>query len=417
MHIKKYLILFILFLYSCSLGAKILIPMDDSQTNHLKAYGLVYWSLSKGYNVEWVLNYRGGSFLLDNLNGFNEKAQEMNVKIEEVSDALDIYRTVENNNMEVINLEKAPKVAVYAPPYEEPWDDSVRLALDYAQIPYDVIYDDEILTGKLYKYDWLHLHHEDFTGQYGKFYGSYGSNDWYIEQVQYAELEAKKLGYKDVPSLKKAVALRIKEFVENGGFLFAMCSATDTLDIALASRNVDIVDTVYDGSPPDPDCNNKLNYVNTLAFTDFHLITDPMVYEHSDIDTPRSLNFNSMPIPSSFTLFEFSAKSDPIPTLLTQCHRDKLPEFMGQCTAFQLDKIKKNVIILARVDGYKEAKYIYGVLGEGSFTFFAGHDPEDFQHLVGEIPTDLSLHPNSPGYRLILNNILFPAARFKELKT
>ncbi|MGQ9705964.1 MAG: asparagine synthetase B [bacterium] len=414
---RKYLIVHILILSSLSYGIKVLIPMDDSQTDHLKAYGLVYWYLSKGYNVEWALNYRGGSFLLDNFNGFDEKAFEMNVQYEIVSDSLDIYRTVENNNMEIIYLEKAPKVAVYAPPYEEPWDDSVRLALDYAKIPYDVLYDDGIISGKLYQYDWLHLHHEDFTGQFGKFYGSYSGSDWYIKQVSYSEIMAKKLGFKDIPSLKKAVSIKIRDYVENGGFLFAMCSATDTLDIALSSIDIDIVDSVYDGSPPDPNCNEKLNYDQTLAFTNFQLITNPLIYEHSDIDTPRSLDFNSMPIPNSYTLFEFSAKSDPIPTLLTQCHRDKLPEFMGQCTAFQLDKIKKNVVILARIDGFNEAKYIYGVLGEGSFTFFAGHDPEDFQHLVGESPTDLSLHKNSPGYRLILNNILFPAARFKELKT
>lgn len=407
----------LIFFHTSSSANKVLIPMDETQSDHLKAYGLVYWSLSKGYNVEWALNYRDGSFLLEPFSGLSEKALQMNVTIEKEVDSLNIYRTVENNNMEIIYLEKAPKIAVYAPPYGEPWDDAVRLALEYAEIPHDIIYDQDIISGKLFQYDWLHLHHEDFTGQFGKFYANYGNTDWYVRQVLYNQNIAEKNGFPNVPALKKYIATRIREFIENGGFLFAMCSATDTLDIALSALNTDIVDSVFDGSPPEPHCNEKLNYNNTLAFTNFTTITNPLVYEHSDIDTPRSLNFNSLPTPKFYTLFDFSAKSDPIPTLLTQCHHDKLPEFMGQCTAFRIDKIKKDVVILARVDGYKEAKYIYGVLGEGSFTFFAGHDPEDYQHLVGEVPTDLSKHPNSPGYRLILNNILFPAARFKELKT
>jgi len=401
-----------------SLADKILIPMDQTQTNHLKAYGLVYEILSLGNNVEWLLNYRAGSFMLDNLTGFSELANHFEVSWEYVSDPQAVYQTIDENNMEVILLEKAPKIAFYSPPTADPWDDAVHMALDYAEIPYTIVWDPDILNDCLAQYDWLHLHHEDFTGQYGRFYASYSGQPWYQQQVATEEMTAKALGFSKVSQMKGAVAKKIREFVENGGFLFAMCSATDTLDIALAAEGLDICDTYYDYDGMTPGYNDKLDYSQTLAFTDFKCNPNTLEYEHGDIDTPRSIQPGIYGQgPAYFTLFQFSAKQDPIPTLLTQDHVDSLPEFMGQTTAFQLDKIKKDVIILARMDGVDEAKYIFGTRGAGCFTFFAGHDPEDFQHLVGEEPTNLAEHPHSPGYRLILNNILFPAAKQSEMKT
>lgn len=401
-------------------AAQLLIPMDFSQTDHLKAYGIAYWSLQRGVNVEWLLNYRGGSFLMTAFPGLEEECRLRGVTYEEVSPTAvnQIYATIESENMERILLEKAPKVAIYTPPNKQPWDDAVTLALTYAEIPYDKVYDKEVLAGRLSEYDWLHLHHEDFTGQYGKFYGAYRNAPWYIEEVQVNEALAAELGYPNVSELKKAVARSIKEYVMEGGFLFAMCSATDALDIALAAEGVDIVDVPFDGDPPERDYQQKLDFSKTLAFENFRLYTDPNLYEFSDIDIPPSFAPRVRdPETDYFTLFEFSAKYDPVPTMLTQNHVDVIKGFMGQTTMFNRTKIKPSVIIMGEVEGTNEVKYIHGNVGKGQFTFYGGHDPEDYTHAVGDPPTQLELHKNSPGYRLILNNILFPAARKKKLKT
>lgn len=397
---------------------RMLIYMDLDQTDHLRAYGLAYWALEQGYNVEWLLNYRGGSFMIERSDIVARKATLLGVAYAIVSeaDAIEIYRTIEESNMEVVLLEKAPAIAVYVPPDEEPWDDAVRLALEYAGVPYEVVYDEEVLAGKLDQFDWLHLHHEDFTGQYGKFYSGYARTDWYQKQVATSEQLARKIGFRKVSELKKAVARKIKEYVARGGFLFAMCSATDSYDIALAAEDVDIVESVFDGDPPDPGYQEKLDYSKTLCFTDFRVIPSPLIYEYSDIDTsPRAAKRGRAN--DYFTLFEFSAKHDPIPTMLTQCHVSVINGFMGQTTGFEKRLIKANVVILAETEGQDDVKYVHGTYGRGTFTFYGGHDPEDYQHMVGDPPTDLSLHKNSPGYRLILNNILFPAARKKEQKT
>jgi hypothetical protein len=346
------------------------------------------------------------------------KATLMGVAFDVISPAAaaDVYRTIEDENMEVVLLEKAPAVAVYAPPGTDPWDDAVRLALEYADVPHTIIYDEEVLAGDLDEFDWLHLHHEDFTGQYGKFYASYRNADWYQQRVKESEAMADKLGFSKVSELKKAVAHEIKDYVTRGGFLFAMCSATDSYDIALAAGDVDVVADVFDGDPVDPDYLRKLDYERTLCFTDFKLITNPLVYEYSDIDTTpiaaRRGQGNDY-----FTLFEFSAKHDPIPAMLTQNHVSVINGFMGQTTGFAKHLIKSEVTIMAETEGQNDVKYLNGAFGRGTFTFYAGHDPEDYQHMVGDPPTDLALHKNSPGYRLILNNILFPAARKKEKKT
>jgi len=399
-----------------SLGDKLLINMDLKQSDHLKAYGVAYWALARGINVEWLLNYRGGSFMMDYVEDVAKECRVRGVSFEVISDAdaVKIYGVIESENMAVILLEKAPRIAVYSPPNKRPWDDAVTLALTYAEIPYDVVWDEEVLSGKLGQYDWLHLHHEDFTGQYGKFYAAYRNAQWYREEKKLCEDTARRLGFSKVSELKKAVAEKIREYVLNGGFLFAMCSATDTIDIALAAWRTDIVPAVFDGDPPDPDCQSRLDYSRTFAFENFKLILDPMEYEFSDIDTsppPRS------PEADYFTLFEFSAKYDPVPTMLTQCHTPVIKGFLGQTTAFRRSLIKKSVTILGEREGTDSVKYIHGNLGKGTFTFLGGHDPEDYQHRVGDPPTQLSLHRNSPGYRLILNNILFPAARKRELKT
>ncbi len=398
----------------------LLIPMDLTQTDHLKAYGVAYWVLEQGVNVEWLLNYRSGSFLMPASSPLERLCllRGVSYELKSASEVAAIYDEIENNNMERILLEKAPKIAVYVPPNFQPWDDAVTLALEYAEIPYDRVYDEEVFSGKLYQYDWLHLHHEDFTGQYGKFYALYRGAKWYIEQQALYEEIAHKLGYDTVQEEKKAVARAIKDYVERGGFLFAMCSATDTFDIALASAGVDIAAAVYDGTPVDPDCQRKLDYSQCLAFENFTLITDPLVYEFSDIDTtPRTGRSPRGDLLDYFTLFEFSAKYDPVPTMLTQCHTSVVKGFMGQTTAFKKSLIKKNVIILGEVEGADEVKYLHGDYGKGTFTFYGGHDPEDYRHQVGDPPTQLELHKNSPGYRLILNNVLFPAARKKEQKT
>ncbi|RKY50876.1 MAG: asparagine synthetase B [Candidatus Neomarinimicrobiota bacterium] len=415
----KIFLVFVCFMAGVK-AQKLLIPMDFSQTNHLKAYGIVYWVLKKGVNVEWLLNYRGGSFMFKYFPEAEKRMKIKGVYYEKSTPerVLQIYATIEENNMDIVLLEKAAKIAVYSPPNMQPWDDAVTLALTYAEIDYDVVWDEEVLKGELSKYDWLHLHHEDFTGQYGKFWASYHNQEWYIRQQMEFEKMAHRLGFKKVSEEKKAVARAIKKYVENGGFLFAMCSATDTYDIALAATNVDICASVFDGDPPDPDANDKLDYSQTLAFTNFKVYTDPYIYEFSDIDYPPSFEATAPgPEKDYFTLFEFSAKYDPVPTMLTQNHVKVIKGFMGQTTGFRRDKIKKHVVILGEVENGPQVKYIHGSYGKGTFTFLGGHDPEDYRHFVGDPPTNLELHKNSPGYRLILNNVLFPSARKKERKT
>ncbi len=421
----KHFVLSVLLLlagFSARSQQKLLIYMDLQQTDHLKAYGIAYWALTKNIKTDWLLKYRGGSFMMDDLPVVAAECRIRGVAFSELSapEAAQIYAEVEreDNNMDVVQLEKAPRVAVYVPPGFQPWDDAVTLALEYAEIKYDKVWDDEVLGGKLHEYDWLHLHHEDFTGQYGKFYASFSGASWYIEQQVMLEKEAHKLGFKKVSEEKKAVARAIKEYVANGGFLFAMCSATDTFDIALAAENTDICDVMYDGDPPDPDAQRKLDFSKTLAFTNFTVEKNPLRYEYSDIDDPPSDMVGFLnPETDYFTLFQFSAKFDPVPTMLTQDHVNVIKGFLGQTTAFKKSLIKKSVIILAEKEGTDQVKYLHGNYGRGTFTFYGGHDPEDYQHAVGDPPTDLSLHKNSPGYRLILNNILFPAAKKKEQKT
>lgn len=394
--------------------------MDLKQTDHLKAYGVAYWTLQKGINVEWLLNFRGGSFLTDYNAAIERELRVRGVSYESISgtQAAQIYATIEENNMEVVLLEKAPEIAIYQSPRETKWDDAVALALDYAEVPYTKLWDKEVLRGELEKYDWLHLHHEDFTGQYGKFYRNYRNAPWYIEMVQINEAMAKEMGFKKVSQLKLAVAKMIHEYVLRGGFLFAMCSGTDTYDIALAAEGTDICDAVFDGDPIDPNCQQKLNFSKCYAFENFKIITDPMIYEFSDIDIPPSDNpILRRPESDYFTLFDFSAKWDPVPTMLTQNHVSVIKGFMGQTTGFKKGLIKKSVVIMAESEGTEQVKYIHGNIGRGTFTFYGGHDPEDYQHFVGDPETQLSLHKNSPGYRLILNNILFPAAKKKERKT
>ena len=418
--LKHICIIFLILISSSAFSQKILIPMDLKQTDHLKAYGVAYWTLEKGINVEWLLNYHGGSFLVDYNSAIERELRIRGISYQKVSgaQAAQIYATIEDNNMDVVLLEKAPAIAIYQSPRENKWDDAVALALDYAEVPYSKLWDKEVLQGELEKYDWLHLHHEDFTGQYGKFYRSFRNAPWYIEMVQINEAMAKELGFKKVSQLKLAVAKMIKEYVIRGGFLFAMCSGTDTYDIALAAEGTDICNAIFDGDPIDPNCQQKLDYSKTFAFENFRLITDPLVYEFSNIDIPPSDN----PIlrrqeTDYFTLFDFSAKYDPVPTMLTQNHVSVIKGFMGQTTGFRKSLIKKSVIIMAESEGTEQVKYIHGNVGRGTFTFYAGHDPEDYQHFVGDPETQLSLHKNSPGYRLILNNILFPAAKKKERKT
>lgn len=416
-----HLLLSLLLVLASVVGAAWLVPMDDAQTEHLKAYGLTYWVLERGADCEWLLNYRGGSWLLPELEGLSREALVRGVTIERVDAGAEghIRAEVESGNMESLKLELAPRVAVYAPPGYQPWDDAVMLALDYAGIPFDHIWDEEVLAGDLADYDWLHLHHEDFTGQYGKFGASYLAADWFVEQRESFEAAARAAGYATVPEHKLAVALEIADYVESGGFLFAMCSAPATLDTALAAAEVDIVDPVLDGTPVSPNANARLDYDRCFAFTDFEAVLDPDVYEISTIATPRDRDLLELPagVRPTFTLFEFAAKFDPVPTLLTQCHARTIPEFMGQDTAWNLANVRDDVVVLATIDGLDEAKYLYGIRGEGTFSFLAGHDPEDFKHFVGDPPTELSLFPNSPGYRLILNNVLFPAAEKKPLKT
>lgn len=393
--------------------------MDLTQTDHLKAYGITFNSLGKGLTADWLLNYRGGSFLIDYSEEIKLQCQLKEVSFELInnSEVIDIYSQVqsEESNSEVVRLEKAPKIAVYVTPGHEPWDDAVTLALEYAEVKYEKLWIDEIYKGDLSKYDWLHLHHEDFTGQYGKFYGSFRGAQWYIEQQMIYENEAKKLGFSKVSEMERYVVLTIKNFIAQGGFVFAMCSATDSYDIALAAQFTDIADYMYDGDPPDPDAQSKLDFTQTLAFENFEIVMDPYTYEYSNIDiAPAEVGIQSN---DYFTLFEFSAKYDPVPTMLTQSHLNVIRGFMGQTTMFRKDLIKKSVKILGERAGSDQVKYIHGNYGRGTFTFYAGHDPEDYQHAVGDPPTELKLFRNSPAYRLILNNILFPAAKKKKQKT
>jgi hypothetical protein len=393
--------------------------MDLQQTDHLKAYGITFRALVDGAKADWLLNYRGGSFMIDNSEKIAVECRIEGVAFDIISssDAINIYAEVqsEDNNMDVVRLEKAPKIAVYVPPGFQPWDDAVTLALEYAKVPYDKIWNDEILQGELENYDWLHLHHEDFTGQYGKFFASFSNAQWYIDQQIQYENNAKKNGFKKVSEMMGAVSLTIKNYIAKGGFLFAMCSATDSYDIALAAGNVDICASMFDGDAADPNAQEKLDFSKSLSFENFKLEPNPYIYEYSDIDIqPIEVgNFEN----DYFTLFEFSAKYDPVPTMLTQNHANVIRGFMGQTTMFRKELIKKSVIVLAERQSTNQVKYIHGNFGRGTFTFYGGHDPEDYQHAVGDPPTDLNLYKNSPGYRLILNNILFPAATKKKQKT
>ena len=394
--------------------------MDQIQKDHLKAYGTAFWILNEDINVEWILNYRGGSFMIDRYPDIEQECRVRGVSYEIINteQTLVIYNEVEVNNMDIVLLEKSPKIAIYTPPNNQPWDDAVTLALTYAEIPYETLWDEDVFNGALNRYDWLHLHHEDFTGQYGKFYRNYHTATWYIEQKQQFEAMAQNLGFNSVHAQKKALAEMIKNYVVNGGFLFAMCSATDSFDIALAVLNIDVAHSVFDGTPIEKNIQQKIDYNNSMAFKNFNIITDPMVYEYSNIDYPPSDN----PVVRGaeadyFTLFEFSAKYDPVPTMLTQNHVPVVKGFMGQTTGFNREKIKKHVLVMGEDPTTPQVKYLHGNHGRGTFSFLGGHDPEDYQHFVGDPQTALSLHRNSPGYRLILNNILFPAARKKERKT
>ncbi len=411
------LILLSLHIVSVLLG-DILIPMDDAQTNHLKAYGVAFHSLSEGTEVQWLLNYRGGSFLIEDQSFIIARCKVAGVLYEVISssDVSVILQTIQENNMETVKLEKEPAIAVYAPPNHQPWDDAVTMALTYADIKFDTVWDEEVLSGQLGDYDWLHLHHEDFTGQFGKFYSSYRNADWYKTTVSVSENLAKKHGFSKVWMLKHAVAAKIKEFVINGGFLFAMCAAVDTIDIALSAMNVDIVPAEIDGDWYDKNYKQKLDFDNTFAFENFNLIMNPMEYEFSDIDASNYAKLRGAEA-DYFQLFDFSAKYDPVPTMLTQCHVNIIDGFLGQTTSFHKNRVKENIVLLAEVPQSEEVKYLHGNLGKGTFTFYGGHDPEDYQHRIGDPETLLDLHKSSGGYRLILNNVLFPAAEKKKLKT
>ena len=411
------------FLLMCSISAKagyILLPMDETtQQNHLKAYGITYWALDKQYKVSWLLNYRGGSFLMPDAEEIRKECKIRGVSFELMSDAetnaiLDEISSP-SQNMENVVLERTPKVAVYTPKGKQPWDDAVTLVLTYAEIPFTPIYDEEVLSDKLLLYDWLHLHHEDFTGQYGKFFGAYKNAPWYIEQKKEAEALAAKLGYSKVSEAKLAVAKKIRDFVIGGGFMFAMCSATDSFDIALAAEGVDICEPMFDGDPSEGNYQSKIDYRKSFAFKDYILERNPNEYEFSDIDMTQK---RRVPMEKDyFTLMDYSAKWDFVPSMLTQNHTQLVKGFMGQTTSFDTNLIKSNVLIMGESQYNGEARYIHGQIGKGMFTYFGGHDPEDYQHRVGDAPTVLDLHPNSPGYRLILNNVLFPAAKKKKQKT
>jgi hypothetical protein len=419
MNNKNFLLIILLFFCSKLWAVYLLIPMDERQKNHLKAYGIAYYTLQNDIKVDWLLNYRGGAFLIKHYPEIENECSIRGVSYEIIADvqSTQILTAIASPevNQDVVRLEKAPKVAIYSPKNKQPWDDAVTLALKYSEIPYEVVYDEEVLSGMLPLFDWLHLHHEDFTGQYGKFYVSFKHATWYKEQKRMYEQAANKAGFSKVSQHKLAVAKKIKEFTFGGGFLFAMCSATDSYDIALAAEGVDICAHMFDGDAPDPKAQEKLNFEKTFAFKDFTLVKNPNQYEFSSIDATqtrrikREIDF--------FTLFDFSAKWDPVPTMLCQNHMQVIAGFMGQTTSFKKQYIKSNVLVMGETNATNEARYIHGKFGNGTWTFYGGHDPEDYQHKVGDPPTDLNLHPNSPGYRLILNNILFPAAKKKKQKT
>jgi hypothetical protein len=418
---RKFAVFLILFLFvSKGFASYILIPMDaDTQKNHLKAYGITYWSLEKDVKVKWLLNYRGGSFLLPDSEAIQRECKIRGVSFEIISDSKteQILKEIASpsKNMEAVVLEKAPKIAVYTPQGKLPWDDAVTMVLSYAEIPYETIYDEEVLKDELLLYDWLHLHHEDFTGQYGKFYGRYRQAAWYIQEKKDAEALATKLGYTKVSEAKRDVSLKIRDYVVGGGFMFAMCSATESFDIALSADGIDICEPMFDGDASDGNYQAKIDFDKTFAFKDYTLERSPLVYEFSSIDMtmkrkiPKETDY--------FSLMDFSAKWDPIPTMLCQNHTALVKGFMGQTTSFTKDQIKSNVLIMGENKTNGEAKYIHGIKGKGFFTFYGGHDPEDYTHQVGDPKTELSLHPTSPGYRLILNNVLFPAAKKKKQKT
>ena len=418
---RKIFILLVILIISIPASASyILIPMDvENQEEHLKAYGITYWVLEKQQKVKWLLNYRGGSFLIPDTEEVRKECQIRGVSFEILSNSKteEILTLIgsPSQNMEAVVLEKAPKIAVYSPKGNQPWDDAVTMVLTYAEIPYTVIYDEEVLSDQLILYDWLHLHHEDFTGQYGKFYRAYRSAPWYIENKKNAEALATKLGYDKVSESKRDVALKIRNYVVGGGFMFAMCSATDSFDIALAAEDVDICETMFDGDPSESGYQSKINYNNTFAFTDFILERSPMVYEFSSIDMTSKRKI--LKETDYFTLMDFSAKWDPIPTMLVQNHTALVKGFMGQTTSYAREQVKASVLVMGEQKTNGEARYIHGIKGKGFFTFYGGHDPEDYQHRVGDAKTELVLHPNSPGYRLILNNVLFPAAKKKKQKT
>ncbi len=412
-------LLFFILIIKITFANQILIPMDETQSEHLKAYGITFWVLQNGLEASWLLNYRGGSFIMEYSRDIEKRCIVRGVSYEVIADAKAnaIFNQIAQAdvNMDRVRLEKAPKVAVYAPKTYQPWDDAVMMVLTYAEIPYDVIYDEEIVNGDLSKYDWLHLHHEDFTGQYGKFWGSYKNATWYKNQVAELEKSAAKLGFAKVSLLKLHIAKTIKQYVFSGGFLFAMCSATDSYDIALAAEGVDICGPMFDHDAADPDAQSKLDYSKTLAFKNFTLVKNPAEYEFSNIDTGNRRRIKEEK--DFFTLFDFSAKWDPVPTMLCQNHTNIVEGFMGQTTSYRKEFIKSNVLILGELKSMNETRYIHGEFGNGTWTFYGGHDPADYKHYVGDPKTELKLHPNSPGYRLILNNVLFPAAKKKKMKT
>jgi hypothetical protein len=416
----KYLFAFAIFILPhLSKAASILIPMDDEQKDHLKSYGIAFWTLKNGETVDWLLNYRGGSFMMKYDQKLEEECKVRGVSYQVIADAKanEILTEVSDPsaNMDIVKLEKAPKMAVYSPKNKLPWDDAVTLVLKYAEIPYDVIYDEEVIRGDLPKYDWLHMHHEDFTGQFSKFYGAYRYAQWYIDDVKGQQAMATKLGFKKVSQMKLAVVQHIRDFCAGGGFLFAMCSGTDTFDIALAASTTDICEAMFDGDPADPDAQQKLDFTQTFAFQNFTLDENPTSHTFSNIDVTQVRQVDRTR--DFFNLFDFSAKWDVVPSMLTQDHDKVIKGFMGLTTAYNKSKLKPGVTIMGEMKTANEARYIHGEFGKGQWTFYGGHDPEDYQHAVGDPPTDLKLHPNSPGYRLILNNVLFPAAKKKKQKT
>jgi hypothetical protein len=396
----------------------LLVPMDDEQRNHLRAYGLVYNALRDGQKGEWLLNYRGGSYLLPDLPELRRRAALAGVSVEPADEGrvTAIRRELAGGNMDAVPLEKAPRIAIYTPPTAQPWDDAVTLALQYAGIAFDKVWDEQVLDGKLSDYEWVHLFHEDFTGQQNKLYLGYRDAPWFVDQRRRALATAAQYRMASVPALKKAVAEGIRQYVERGGFLFAMCGATESLDLAIAGQGVDFAGAAVDGTPPDADADRRMTWARAMAFRDAH-IESPFLNALSDIDGHQvNVPGRRQPL-GAFTLFGFSAKFDPVATMLVQSHRAVVRDFYGVTTSFTKRTLKPSVTVLAQEEGAPWVKYIHGDYGKGSWTFLGGHDPEDAQHAIGNAPTDLSLHPSSPGYRLILNNVLFPAAKKKPLKT